>query len=106
MDSLSDEPPDESLSRHDEYLGRVRGLVISLWGILTAEESDRVEHLIDHGEPAEGMLTLAWIIVKEGKRVPAEAIAAIRELSRGLVPEEYMPPTLDEHGLKQGEASL
>jgi hypothetical protein len=41
--------------------------------------------------------TLAWIVVEENKRIPASAIAAIRELSQGLVAEDDLPETLDSH---------
>ena len=43
----------------EDYLGRVRELLTSLSAVLTADERDEVCHLIDHGEPAEGIRTLA-----------------------------------------------
>jgi hypothetical protein len=85
----------------DEYLGRVDHLLDSVSAILSAEERGEILHLIDHGEPAEGLRALAWIIVRSDKYVPAESIAMIRTLSDGLIAEKDMPPTLDDHALPQ-----
>jgi hypothetical protein len=41
----------------DAYLGRVQGLVILLTGTLSPAALDRAQHLIDHGEPADGVLS-------------------------------------------------
>ena len=48
------------------------------------------------------MRTLAWIIVDGDKRVPADAIAAIRELAGGMVAGKHMPPELDEYVSRHG----
>lgn len=102
LDGLPDERWTESwMTEQEDFVGRVRGLVISLLGILSHDESDEVERLIDHGELGEALRALAWIIVEEGKRVPSEAIDAIEELSEGLVVKEHMPSTLREHVLKR-----
>jgi hypothetical protein len=99
LDRLSDELADESMTIHDEYLDRIYRLLDSLSTTLSAEERAEIEHFIDHGEPAEGLRTLAWIIVDADKYVPSDAIASIRELSEGLISPEHMPPTLDAHAL-------
>lgn len=83
------------MSDLDAYLGRTRGLLISIADQLTPDECREVEHLIEHGEPAEGMRALAWIIVEERKKIPAEAIATLRELTASLIEEEHMPSDLD-----------
>ena len=67
--------------------------------MLSPEEHAEIQHLIHHGEPAEGLRALAWIIVHGDKYVPAESIAMIRALSDGLVVEKHMPPSLDDHAL-------
>ncbi len=87
------------MSEMDDFLGRVRALLISLHGVLTAEECSEVEHLIDHGELGEGLRTLAWIIVEQDKKVPSQCIAALLDLSTGLVAPEDMPPKLENHGV-------
>jgi hypothetical protein len=80
----------------DAYLRRVGALLASLSDRLTVTERGEVQHLIDHGEPAEGMRTLAWIIVEQKKKVPGEAIASLRQLSHGLIDNAHMPPNLDD----------
>jgi hypothetical protein len=57
------------------------------------------QHLVDHGEPAEGMCVLAWVIVNENVRVPARLIQDIRMFSEDLVPAEELPETLSEHAI-------
>lgn len=84
------------MSDLDAYVGRVRGLIDSIADRLTPRERSEVEHLMEHGEPAEGMRALAWILVEGHKTVPAEAIARLRELTSSLIAEEDMPPGLQE----------
>jgi hypothetical protein len=85
------------MSDLEDYLGRVRGLLISLANRLTRGEQKEVEHLIELGEPAEAMRELAWLIVEENKIVPAETIVALRALTSGLIEEKDMPAGLDNH---------
>jgi hypothetical protein len=81
----------------EDYLGRVRSLLISLANRLTPGEQKNVEHLIEHGEPAEAMRDLAWIIVEGNKMVPAETIVALRALTSGLIEEKDMPTNLENY---------
>jgi hypothetical protein len=85
------------MSNLDDYLGRVRGLLISLADRMTQSECREVERLIDHGEPAEAMRALAWIIVEEHKRIPASAISTLRELTKGLIDDSHMPSDLEDY---------
>ncbi len=85
------------MTTHDDFIGRVKGLVISLEGAISSEECAEVEHLLDHGEVGEALRSLAWIIVEEKKRVPEGVIDAMYALADGLVPREHMPPTLRDH---------
>jgi hypothetical protein len=80
----------------EHYLRRVRDLLSSVAAILTHDEQAEVSYLVDHGEPAEALRTLAWIIVEEDKRVPAAALAAIKDLTAGLVDEKDLPDRLDD----------
>lgn len=80
----------------DDYLHRVRSLLSSVATVLTAEQQEEVSHLIDHGEPAEALRALAWIVVEENKRIPVRAIGAIRELTAGLVDEQDLPENLND----------
>jgi hypothetical protein len=85
------------VSELDAYVGRVRGLLISIADRLSPRECGEVEHLIEHGEPAEGMRALAWIIVEGRKKVPAETVAELRDLTAGLIEDEHMPTDLDDY---------
>ena len=80
----------------EHYLGRVRGVLISLADRLTPQEAAEVEDFISHGEPAEGLRTLAWILVEEHKTAPARTIADLRSLTAGLILDEDMPQHLDD----------
>jgi hypothetical protein len=85
------------MSDREEFRSRVLELVESLEGVLNGLEIREVQHLIDHNEIGEALRSLAWIIVDENKRITAETLASIRELSEGLVAEEHMPPGLGLH---------
>ena len=87
------------MSRLEEYLGRVQATVWRAADFVSASGVAEAQRLVDHGEPAEGMCILAWVIVNEDVYVPASLIGDIRELSEELVPPEQLPPTLDEHGV-------
>ena len=78
----------------DDVIGRLRGLIISLGGILTSEESAEVEHFIEHGEFGEALRALAWLIVEENKRVSAETILVIRDLAKQMGIEKELPGNL------------
>ncbi len=86
------------MSATEDYLGRVHVLVWAVADSLSESERDEVQHLIDHGEPAEGLL-LAWIIVDGEKRVPASIVRGIRDLTEGLVAPEHLPADLDAYAI-------
>lgn len=81
----------------EAYLGRLKGLVVSIEGMVSSGACDEAMHLIDHGEGAEGMLSLAWSIVEEDRQVPAWVIDTLRDLAAGFVHDEHWPVDLDEH---------
>ena len=91
------------MSEAEDYLGRVEATAWSAAGWVSKEGLERVQHLIDHGEPAEGMRSLAWAIVQEEAVVPMSLIRAIRRYSEELVPSEFMPENLDSHALADEE---
>lgn len=76
----------------DEYLGRVRGVRVAVSDFVPSERLVNVDSLIDHGEPAEGMCSPAWVLHDDGVAVPAWIWDAIRDLTDGLVAPEHMPP--------------
>lgn len=80
----------------DEYLQSVRETLADASRFRPSTRLAEVENLVEHGEPAEGMCSLAWAIVWERVRVPRQLINEIREHSKGLVESESMPPNLDD----------
>jgi hypothetical protein len=79
----------------ERFLGRCMGLVIRLQGVVPTSSLDEAQHLMEHGEPAEGVRTIAWGIVENGLRVPAEVVRDIRDLTAELIADDDMPPNLD-----------
>lgn len=84
----------------DDYVGRCRGLVISVAESLPSEEVGWAMHLIDHGEPAEGLASLAWSIESAKGSVDSEVALLIIELIDGLVPTESLPPSVEAAALQ------
>lgn len=78
----------------EEYLRRVRAAAWHAADYLPAERLEEVRRLIDHGEPAEGLCSLAWAIVGERIQVPESIVDAIYECTAGLIDDEFMPPDL------------
>jgi hypothetical protein len=94
LDRIPHERPKECSMSPEEYLGAVKAVAWQAGEHLPAERLVDVHSLIDHGEPAEGLCSLAWAIVTERVRVPADLIDAIYEYTADLVDEEFMPPDL------------
>jgi hypothetical protein len=80
-----------------QYLRRVDDLIRTLESQLTPREVADVRHLVDHGEPPEGLCTLAWIIQNENKQVSVETKRLIVELTGGLVAREHLPESFREY---------
>lgn len=97
---LCTHPP---LSAMEAYLGRVQVTIWETDSYLSRQAVEQAQHLVDHGEPAEGMLSLAWSIVNEGAHVPESLIAAIRSHAADLVPEDSWPTSLDDHSLADND---
>ncbi|WP_442298187.1 hypothetical protein [Terrabacter sp. RAF57] len=47
--------------------------------------------LLDHGEPAEGISILAWVLVQEGVAVTDEMAAKVRRLTSELIDPQDLP---------------
>lgn len=97
MDGLPDERAEEPVTTPEEYLGRVRATVRWAERYIPADRIEEVHQLIDHGEPAEGLCSLAWVIVNEQTKVPLDLIQAILRHTDGLIDDEFMPPNLDDY---------
>ena len=87
------------LAPMERYLGRCEALLVRLAGCVPGEALDRAQHLIGHGEPAEGLCSLAWSICTQRIRVPASEIREIKALTAGLILPEHMPPDLDDYAI-------
>lgn len=81
----------------EDYLHRVVSLVDELGDVLTAEQREEVMHLVAHGEPAEGLRTLAWIICDESLTVDRHIVTGIRQLTDGLIDAADLPSDLHSH---------
>lgn len=89
------------MSALDDYRGRVQATLWSAAGWVSKEGIEEAQHLVDHGEPAEGVRSLAWIIVDERTMVPMELIRAIRAHSGELVAAGDMPSNLEDFGIDE-----
>jgi hypothetical protein len=89
----------ETRAAMDAYLGRVQGVMIAAAETVPAHALNDAQRLVDHGEPAEGLLALAWAIRDSGALVPAWIVASIRDLTSELVDAEMLPSDLDEHAV-------
>ena len=72
--------------------------MITVSASLPPEEVSWAMHLIDHDEPAEGLVSLAWAIEREQGAVDPPTASLILELTRGLVPTDSLPPTVQADG--------
>lgn len=80
----------------DAYQGRVEAVLIAASEVVPAQMLDDTQRLVEHGEPAEGLLQLAWAITNARAQVPAWIVASLRELTAGLIPPDLLPDDLDD----------
>jgi hypothetical protein len=78
----------------EDYLGRVHGLRIAAGDLLPAEALTDVDSLIEHGEPAEGVCSLAWALHNADVASPPWVNEAILDLTNELIDPAHMPPPL------------
>ena len=76
----------------EDYFHQVREFIGLLGDVLSDSEVSEIMHLVDHGEPAEGLRTLAWIIHDENKEVSKEILDKLLSLMGGLISDEHLPP--------------
>lgn len=84
-----------------EYSVAVEAVANRAGEYLPAERLANVHRLIDHDEPAEGLCSLAWVIVNAQVRVPQGLIEAILEFTADLIDDEFMPPNLGDYALSE-----
>ena len=88
---------DQPMAAMEAYLGRVQGVLVAASETIPPAEMRQAQHLVDHGEPAEGLLELAWVVTRGDHRVPGWVVDGIKELTAGLVPAGELPGNLDKH---------
>lgn len=79
------------MSASDDYLGRVQAIIWRIAEYVSPDGVASAQRLVDHGEPSEGMLLLAWLIVNEDVSVPDNLVRDIRTHG-DLVPTSAWPP--------------
>jgi len=82
----------------DEYVGRCKGLVISIAQDLPADDVGWAIHLIDHGEPAEGIASLAWSLENAHGSIDADMVSRLSELIGDMVPTDSLPTSMQARG--------
>jgi hypothetical protein len=74
------------------FVDRCRAFLHSLVGIISDDDRQWALHLIESGEPAEGVCSAAWSLEDGGADV-TPWIGVVSELTSGLVPRESLPPS-------------
>ena len=93
--------PKSSRSAILDYLRKVQELVRDCYPVLARPEVLEIEHLIDHNENAEALLTLATVIAQKNAKVPRSTINRIRALIDGFAEAQFLPENLDECALEE-----
>ncbi len=60
-------------------------------GMVPAIDLADARSLLDHGEPAEGVSILAWVLAREDVPITEEMAAKVRRLTAGLIGPEDLP---------------
>jgi hypothetical protein len=84
------------MSDLDEFVGRLRGLVMSVADAFAPDETGLIMHLIDHDEGGEAMLTLAWIAVENGRSLTDEAVQSLVRFATHLGVAGDLPASFGE----------
>ncbi|MCA1840094.1 MAG: hypothetical protein LC723_07170 [Actinobacteria bacterium] len=78
----------------EDWLASVRAFVDEVGAGFTVEERRDVDSLLDHGEPAEGLVMLAWALEKRDGQVDPEVARRLADLAGELVAKEHYPPSV------------
>ena len=87
------------MSALEDYQGRVEGLLIEAEDYLSSSQIREPWNLVKHGEPAEGLAMLAWVISEGRIPVDRHIIEGIRSMTEGLVESDDLPSDLDTWAL-------
>ena len=86
--------PDE-FEAMERYLEAVLETVAKFDGRASDRGLGEARHLIEHGEPAEGLLTLAWVLHDERIQPTIEETSQLLALTDGLIDPGHLPPGID-----------
>ena len=75
----------------EAYLLRCIAFFDEVRGLVPEIELRDAKSLLNHGEPAEGVSNLAWVLAKAETRVPEHIGETIRDLTAGWIAEDDLP---------------
>lgn len=75
----------------DAYLLECLTFFEEVRGMVPAINLADARSLLDHGEPAEGVSILAWVLAQEGVAITGAMAAEVRRLTAGLVDPRDLP---------------
>ena len=87
-------PTPEVLAAMERWLGKMRGVLIALTDFVPSEALTVPSRLIDHGEAADGLVEMAWVITNHDVRVRSWIIEAIYKLGGQINDPDHLPPNL------------
>ncbi len=79
----------------EKYYDDCLALVNELAPRLPPKDIALAEHLIQHGEPAEGIRVLAFGITENGVKIPSRTLDQMKSFMDGFIDPAHLPPDLD-----------
>ncbi|MAY94958.1 MAG: hypothetical protein CMH84_00245 [Nocardioides sp.] len=73
------------------YLLECVGFFEEVRGMVPAIDLADARSLLDHGEPAEGVSILAWVLAEQGITITNEMAAKVRRLTAELIDPQDLP---------------
>ena len=73
------------------YLRQIDGVISAMGATLTDKEVAEIRHLINHGEPPEGLRVLAWIIDERKLPITASIRRKIIKLCGRMIDNADLP---------------
>jgi hypothetical protein len=83
----------------EDYLARVGATLEMAEPYISKDRMILIREFVEFGEPAEAVRYIAWTIVEDGIKVPAELIASIRASSSDIAGPDAVPDNLDDFAM-------
>jgi hypothetical protein len=77
------------------FLMRFRVLLAGLRDTIGVRDADRIELIVNHGEPGDALVELAWLIVNRDIRIDRSQYDTIMELVDGFPDRQFFPESLE-----------